>query len=131
MRTCKLIVREGKGAKDRVLWIGDDLRDLVGAWLQRPPDSPWLFSTRDGTCLNTRYVRATVKRMARWAEIAEWSLVSPHTLRHTFATDLYGETTNLRLVQKALGHADVSTTMIYTHLVDGELEAAMRGRSAC
>ena len=40
--------------------------------------------------------------------------------------DLCGETTNLRLVQKALGHSDVSTTMIYTHLRDGELEAAMR-----
>ena len=52
--------------------------------------------------------------------------VCPHTLRHTFATDLYGETTNLRLVQAALGHSDISTTMLYTHLVDGELEAAMR-----
>ena len=45
MRTCKLMVREGKGAKDRVLWIGDDLRDLVGTWLERRPNSPWLFST--------------------------------------------------------------------------------------
>ena len=61
MRTCKLMVREGKGAKDRVLWIGDDLRDLVGTWLERRPDSLWLFSTRDGSRLNTRYVRATVK----------------------------------------------------------------------
>ena len=45
MMTCKLIVREGKGAKDRVLWISDDLRDLVGAWLERRPESPWLFPT--------------------------------------------------------------------------------------
>ena len=50
----------------------------------------------------------------RRAGIAEAERVSPHTLRHTFATDLYSEMTNLRLVQKALGHADVSTTMIYT-----------------
>ena len=76
-------------------------------------------AARDGSRLNTRYVRATVKRMARRAGIAEAERVSPHTLRHTFATDLYSETTNLRLVQKALGHADVSTTMIYTYLVDG------------
>jgi integrase/recombinase XerD len=50
----------------------------------------------------------------------------PHTLRHTFATDLYRETKNIRLVQKALGHADLSTTMIYTHIVDEELEDALR-----
>ena len=126
MRTCKLIVREGKGARDRVLWIGDDLRNLIGAWLQRRPESAWLFPTRDGTKVNTRYLRATVKRMARRAGVAEAERVSPHTLRHTFATDLYGETTNLQLVQKALGHASVATTKIYTHLMDGELEAAMR-----
>ncbi len=51
----------------------------------------------------------------------------PRLLRLPPVTDLYAETTNLRLVQKALGHADVSTTQIYTHLVDGQLEAAMRG----
>ena len=53
--------------------------------------------------------------------------MSPHTLRHTFATDLYRETKNIRLVQKALGHADLTSTMIYTHIVDEELEEALRG----
>ncbi len=52
--------------------------------------------------------------------------VSPHTFRHTFATDLLRESRNLRLVQKALGHADISTTQIYTHIVDEELESAMK-----
>ena len=52
--------------------------------------------------------------------------ISPHTLRHIFATDLYRETGKIRLVQKALGHADLSTTMIYTHIVDEELEGAMK-----
>lgn len=56
-----------------------------------------------------------VKRYAQQAGIAGWEHVSPHTLRHTFATDLYRETKNIRLVQKALGHSDLSTTMIYTH----------------
>ena len=53
--------------------------------------------------------------------------VTPHTFRHTFATDLLKETKNIRLVQKALGHADISTTQIYTHIVDTELEKAMKG----
>ncbi len=126
MTTCRLLIREGKGAKDRVLWIGDGLRDLIGGWLERRPESPWLFPTRDGGKVSPRYMRALVKRMARKAGVSEAARVSPHTLRHTFATDLYADTTNLRLVQKALGHSDVSTTMIYTHVHDGELEAALR-----
>ena len=53
--------------------------------------------------------------------------ISTHTLRHTFASDLLRETKNLRIVQKALGHADISTTQIYTHIVDDELEQALKG----
>ena len=127
MTTCKLVVREGKGAKDRVLWIGDDLRDLIGAWLERRPESVWLVPTRHGGQVSTRYLRQVVKRVARKAGVLEWEKVSPHVLRHSFATRLYQETTNILLVQKALGHSDLSTTMIYTHVVDADLEAAMRG----
>ncbi len=76
--------------------------------------------------MQTRYLRCLVKRLARKAQIPEAEKVSPHTLRHTFATDLYRETKNLRLVQKALGHASVATTQIYTHIVDEELEEALR-----
>ena len=127
MTTCRLLVREGKGAKDRSLWIRNDLRDLVGEWLERRHASPWLFPTRNGSQVQTRYLRTLVKRLARKAQIPEAEKVSPHTLRHTFATDLYRETKNLRLVQKALGHASVATTQIYTHIVDEELEEALRG----
>ena len=77
--------------------------------------------------MQTRYVRQMVKRVVRKAGVSEVERVSPHALRHTFATTLYGETTNIRLVQKALGHADLSTTMIYTHVFDADLEAALRG----
>lgn len=52
--------------------------------------------------------------------------ISPHTLRHSFGTDLLRDTKNIRLVQKALGHSDLSTTMIYTHIVDDELEDALK-----
>lgn len=127
MTTCKLHVRHGKGAKDRVLWIPTDLRDLIGAWLERRPDSEWLFPTSTGKRTGTNSVRRTVKRYAEKAGISWADNVSPHTLRHTFATNLLQRTSNIRLVQKALGHADLSTTMIYTHIVDAELEAAMKG----
>ena len=126
MKTCKLTVREGKGAKDRALWISFDLRDLIGEWLERRPASEWLFPTRNGTQLSTRYLRQMVTTYAEKAEIAEVGKVSPHTMRHTFATDLYRETGNIRLVQKSLGHADLSTTMVYTHIVDDELEEALK-----
>ena len=126
MRTCKLIIREGKGAKDRVLWVDPDLRDLIGSWLERRPDSEWLFPTRHGTQVNTRYMRSAVKRYARKAGVQEWERVSPHTLRHTFATDLLNATGNIRLVQETLGHADVSTTMIYTHVNSEEIREAMQ-----
>ena len=78
--------------------------------------------------MQTRYVREMVKRVARKAGVSEVERVSPHALRHTFARNLYAETGNLLMVQKALGHSYVSTTQIYCHLVDGELEAAMRER---
>jgi integrase/recombinase XerD len=126
MTSCKLMVHQGKGNKDRTLWVNDDLLDLVGRWLERRPPSTWLFPARNGERLDTRYLREMVKRYAQKAGISEWDKVSPHTLRHTFATDLYRETKNIRLVQKALGHSDLSTTMIYTHIVDEELEEAMK-----
>jgi len=126
MPTGKVMVRDGKGAKDRTLWISDDLRDEIGDWLSRRPDSDYLFPTSKGTKVDTSQLRRSVKRYARSADIAEVERVSPHTLRHTFATRLLEATGNIRKVQKALGHSDLSTTMLYTHVVDGELEAAMK-----
>jgi site-specific recombinase XerD len=127
MPTGKLVVREGKGAKDRTLWIGNELRDEIGEWLDRRPESDYLLPTSKGTKVDTSHLRRSVKRYAEKADIAEVDRVSPHTLRHTFATRLLRATGNIRKVQKALGHSDLSTTMVYTHVVDGELEEAMKG----
>ena len=127
MPTGKVVVREGKGAKDRTLWIGNDLRDEIGEWLDRRPESEFLFPTSKGTKVDTSQLRRSVKRYAKDAEIGEIERVSPHTLRHTFATRLLEATGNIRKVQKALGHSDLSTTMLYTHVVDGKLEDAMKG----
>jgi len=129
MNACSVTIRDGKGGKDRKLWMPEGLRDLVGRWLGRRPQTGegWLFPTRTGRKTSPRSVRRTVKTYAERAGIDWFEDVSPHTLRHTFATNLLSRTGNIRLVQKALGHTDLSTTMIYTHIVDDELEAAMKG----
>ena len=83
-----------------------------------------MFTTLEGKPVSPRYVQKMVARLAAKAGIEK--SVHPHTLRHSFATDLYRETSKIRLVQKALGHSDLSTTMIYTHVFDAELEEALK-----
>lgn len=124
-RSGKLKVRQGKGNKDRVLWLNEDCLLLLQRWRERrPTTTDFLFSTLEGTQIDDRYLRTMVKRYGAKAGITKD--VHPHMLRHTFATDLYSQTKNIRMVQKALGHSDLSTTMIYTHIVDDEMENAMK-----
>ena len=124
--TCRLIVRQGKGNRDRVLWLADRDIAILKAWLlARGTESSYLFSTLKGDRMNDRYIRDFVKRYALKMNIKKD--VHPHTLRHTFATDLLRSTGNIRLVQKALGHVSIATTMIYTHIVDEQLESALKG----
>jgi integrase/recombinase XerD len=121
----KLMIRQGKGAKDRVVWINEDLLALLREWRERrPAANGLLFTTLKGGELDARYIREMVKRLARKAGIEKD--IHPHLLRHTMATDLLRATKNLRLVQKALGHSNITTTTIYAHIVDGELEEAMK-----
>jgi site-specific recombinase XerD len=126
MISCKLSIIDGKGGKDRVLWVSPALRGLIGRWLEVRPESTWLFPSRTGSQVHRQSVHRTIQNYAEKAGIPNADEVGPHTLRHTFATRLYRETKNIRLVQKALGHSDLSTTMIYTHIVDEELADAMQ-----
>jgi integrase/recombinase XerD len=120
----KLMVRQGKGKKDRALWLNEEDLEILRKWRERKPESPRLFTTLKGDPINARYLRALVERLAKKAGLEK--RVHPHTLRHTFATDLYKSTKDLRLVQKALGHANIQTTTIYTHIIDDDLENALR-----
>jgi len=123
--TGKIKVRQGKGDKDRILWTGARTLSWLQSWLEvRPPGAGKLFTTLKGLPLQSRYVRAMVKRYAAKAGVEKD--VHPHTLRHSFGTDLYNQTKDIRLVQKMLGHADLSTTMIYTHIIDDDAEEAMK-----
>ncbi|OCL28601.1 integrase [Orenia metallireducens] len=131
----KLKVVQGKGAKDRILWVQEETLEELKHWKERQVDEltkreavnkyNLVFTTLTGNKLNPNNFYKVVNGYSQKAGIVKE--VSPHTLRHTFATDLYRETKNIRLVQKALGHEDLSTTMIYTHIVDDELEEAMKG----
>ena len=124
LQTGKLLVRRGKGDKDRQVWVNGDTVELLRAWRERTPASRYAFPTLKGTRMYDSALREMVKRRGIKAGIAKD--VHPHMLRHTYATELYRETKDIRLVQKALGHAHLSTTMIYTHIVDDDMETAMR-----
>jgi integrase/recombinase XerD len=96
-------------------------------WRAQRPQSAngLLFTTLKGTPIHASALRAMVKRRGTKAGLRHKD-VHPHMLRHTFATELYRQTKDIRLVQKALGHSDLSTTMIYTHIVDEDLEVALK-----
>ncbi len=127
--TGRLKVHQGRGARERVLWVGDADLKALRDWRERQArdvegEPGHVFTTLEGKPVSNRYVQAMVKRYALKAGIGR--NVHPQLLRHTFATDIYRETSSIRLTQKALGHADLSTTQIYTHIVDEELEGALK-----
>ena len=153
----KLKVVEAKGRKDRQLWLGEKTLNLLGEWKERQKEvleekgkeneSNLVFTTLAGNQLNPDNVRKMIYTYAEKCGIQEEvtrhyrdeegnilpetyqeKKVTPHVLRHSFATDLYKDTQDIRKVQKALGHSDISTTMIYTHLVDEDLERDMKAQ---
>ncbi len=122
----------GKGSKDRPIFISQSAADRVQDYLDARTDSlPALFlnNSRNTQTVDTsgnyrritaRSVERIVEKYARLAGITKH--VSPHTLRHSFATDLLMNGADLRSVQSMLGHADISTTQIYTHVTDAHLK---------
>ncbi|PAU95385.1 integrase [Aliifodinibius salipaludis] len=133
-----LMIREGKGMKDRTLfikdnnWRGVDDKTALQEWKERQAEElgelpEYVFTTMSanssGNQLNDRYVQAMIRRYSKRAGINK--KISPHTLRHTFATRLYKHTKDIAVVQKALGHSDLSTTMVYVHLVSSDVEKAL------
>jgi integrase/recombinase XerC len=105
----------GKGGKERVVPAGDAALQAVDAWLAvRGEERGALFTNSRGGRLTTRSVHRIVKSRARAAGIDR--RVTPHTLRHSFATHMLGEGADLRLIQELLGHSRLSTTQRYTHV---------------
>jgi integrase/recombinase XerC len=112
----------------QVKFIKTDLRRLLRRYLVErrrlgAPDVEALFLSNRGTRLCQRQI---ANRLAHWLNQAGIGKhLTPHGLRHTFATLLYSATNDLLVVQRALGHRDISASQIYTHLVDGRLEEAL------
>ncbi len=111
----------GKGSKERLVPIGREAVGAVRAYLERgrpalvgAHEAGHLFVNRRGTGLTRQGLYKIVQRHARSAGLED--RMSPHTLRHTFATHLLAGGCDLRAVQEMLGHADISTTQVYTHL---------------
>ena len=111
----------GKGSKERIVPVGHLALRALGRYLKeaRPyllksPDEPTLFLSRLGRRLDRERIWGSIKETARLAGITK--NVHPHTLRHSFASHLLENGADLRVIQEMLGHADIATTQIYTHI---------------
>ncbi len=105
----------GKGGKERIVPVGETALEALAAYLaMRGRARGPLFQNARGGRLTTRSAHRIVKRLARRAGLGQ--RVTPHTLRHSFATHMLGEGADLRLIQELLGHSRLSTTQRYTHV---------------
>lgn len=123
----RFFVVRGKGGKERMVPLTAKARQAMRAWLAARngapalAESPWLFPAASGTGFLPRQVFAReLKGLAARAGIGA-DKVSPHVLRHAFASHLLQHGADLRTVQQLLGHADISTTQIYTHVLEERL----------
>jgi integrase/recombinase XerD len=121
---------EGKGRKQRMVPLGERAIDAIGLYLKEyrpklvgkkdPSDVPWLILSRTGHRLRREAIWELIKRSALRADVDPD--ITPHTLRHSFATHLLAGGADLRLIQEMLGHANIQTTQIYTQVENSKLK---------
>ncbi len=124
----RVLTVRGKGGRERLVPLNDAAREALAAHLAAMREdetsgkgaSPWLFPSSGGEPLTRQRFGQELKALAVAAGI-EPSRVSPHVLRHAFASHLLERGADLRTVQQLLGHADISTTQIYTHVIEERL----------
>jgi integrase/recombinase XerD len=136
-RDRQMLVVRGKGEKERMVPLSEPAKDALEAYSavrekfipkkgSKPSARDWLFPSRSSEGHLTRARLAQLlKDVARKAGIAP-SRVSPHVLRHSFASHLLAHGADLRSLQQMLGHADIATTQIYTHVLDERLKALVK-----
>jgi len=136
-RDARMIVVRGKGNKERLVPLNQSSRGAMAAYLSLTEDlkddnaksqarSKWLFpSSGESGHLTRQHFARDLKELAVSTGIPA-RLVSPHVLRHAFASHLLHNGADLRIVQTLLGHTDISTTQIYTHVVEERLKSLVR-----
>jgi integrase/recombinase XerD len=113
-------VEQGKGRKDRYAKLSPRLLELLRAWWSQCRSQGWLFPGRDPLLpVTTRQFNRACHMAAKAAGLGTW--VSPHTLRHSFATHLLEDNTDVRVIQVLLGHSKLETTSRYTHVATNVL----------
>ncbi|MCJ2055457.1 site-specific tyrosine recombinase XerD [Methylobacterium sp. J-048] len=118
---------KGKGGRERLVPLTEASRAaMTGHLAAVPEESPWLFPTDSDSGHLTRQAFARDLKAVAVAAGLRPDRVSPHVLRHAFASHLLQNGADLRIVQELLGHADISTTQIYTHVLDERLKAMVR-----
>ncbi len=128
----RMLVVRGKGGKERLVPLNDAAKRAMRAYLDglaegnRDSGSKWLFpSFGESGHLTRQHAARELKALAAAAGISA-ARISPHVLRHAFASHLLQNGADLRIVQTLLGHADISTTQIYTHVLDERLKSLVR-----
>ena len=118
----------GKGDKERTVYLNKACRDTLADYmrherikLQEPIDADYLFLSQKGTKLSRQQVARIVKKINEQSGLKKDKL-TPHKLRHTSATIMYKSGADIRSLQQILGHSNISTTQIYTHIEDKEIE---------
>jgi len=136
-RDARMIVVRGKGNKERLVPLNEPSRQAMADYLaaiealktekkKNAANSKWLFpSSGESGHLTRQHFARDLKELAATAGLAP-RLVSPHVLRHAFASHLLHNGADLRIVQTLLGHTDISTTQIYTHVVEERLKSLVR-----
>ncbi len=110
-----LTVRSGKGDKDRLTILPESVKNHLNEYLKKiKVESDYIFSNKQGGKLTIKLPQKIVKQLSKKAEIKK--NITPHVLRHTFATHLLHHGTDIRYIQSLLGHEQIQTTQIYTHI---------------
>jgi integrase/recombinase XerD len=127
----RFLVVRGKGAKERLVPLTDAAKEATNTYLalleeQKKAAGPWLFPADSESGHLTRQAFARDLKAVAGAAGLRADKVSPHVLRHAFASHLLQNGADLRVVQELLGHSDISTTQIYTHVLDERLKSMVR-----
>jgi len=123
----------GKGSKERYVPLHNDVTEALKSYLKernsikiKEQDARQaIFLSRHGKRISPRTIQLFVKKYAKKAGLSRADKITPHKLRHTFASMLYRQTKDIKVLQDLLGHADISTTQIYTHIDTEEKKNAI------